>query len=771
MEKRGRSMKRSFSIMLATILLLAFWGCSGDSSSESTAEVVDVSDIEEPGVDSGEDAGEGSGPSQDKNASYAGFAEAGPFLAGGTVSMVAVDASTLDSAGASIKTTIASNRGDFAFSQTVESDYASVTASGRFFHFANNDTVSSLTLNAYANIKSGSNVNVLTHLEYARVRKLVDDGSSFAEAKSKAEKEVLSAFHALADSTRFESVSLASSGVAAQNLLAVTAILLGERSGEAITTLLNSVAKDIADNGKWDDDSLKAALADEAYSMSVDYLANVISGRLGVDAVEMFEPVVMEFWANEYGIGSCTDSVDGVMKQNTNKSSKNYERYFKCGNKGWLVMSEALVKSMELSKVFGECDDKSAGSIKEDTNSDSYICYKDIWRLATEAELESKAVSDAKGACTAENNSSVVQFNSAYFVCSSKTWKKLARTPIDYSKGRKMNERLGRGINLGNAWESAGTGASADCGWNNCIEDGYFKIVKDAGFNSVRLPVRWPADAGRSEPYTLDAGRLSGVKADINLAIAQGLAVIVNIHHYMEMNNAAANYKKSKDNYEKEKARMLGIWKQVAKELDSYPDSLLVLEIFNEPHDMDMAQLNDFMMAAYKVIRENAPGKTIMFESNGYSKFAQIKNLTMPEDGNVIVSGHYYEPYTITHQGHGYDCNNSLSGWTSSVVTSHFGDYVQGVMETFPDVNGGYIPMNMGEFGVSGQNGSSCGGNGVSDELRAKWTDAVIAEAEKYGMSWHYWGFVGVGGFEAYDKWAGKWYPELLAVFDKYIKK
>ena len=47
----------------------------------------------------------------------------------------------------------------------------------------------------------------------------------------------------------------------------------------------------------------------------------------------------------------------------------------------------------------------------------------------------------------------------------------------------------------------------------------------------------------------------------------------------------------------------------------------------------------------------------------------------------------------------------------------------------------------------------------------------MIVEAEKYGMSWHYWGFVGVGGFEAYDKWAGKWYPELLAVFDMYIKK
>jgi hypothetical protein len=61
--------------------------------------------------------------------------------------------------------------------------------------------------------------------------------------------------------------------------------------------------------------------------------------------------------------------------------------------------------------------------------------------------------------------------------------------------------------------------------------------------------------------------------------------------------------------------------------------------------------------------------------------------------------------------------------------------------------------------------------NGVSDALRAEWTDAIIAEAEKYHMSWQYWGFVGVGGFEAYDKNGGKWYPELLQVFSKYLGK
>ena len=93
------------------------------------------------------------------------------------------------------------------------------------------------------------------------------------------------------------------------------------------------------------------------------------------------------------------------------------------------------------------------------------------------------------------------------------------------------------------------------------------------------------------------------------------------------------------------------------------------------------------------------------------------------------------------------------------------------IAEYFPDIKGGSVPMNMGEFGVSGQHGSSCGGNGVSDDLRAKWTDAAIAAAEKYGMSWHYWGFVGVGGFEAYDKGAGQWYSELLQVFTKYTSK
>ena len=120
--------------------------------------------------------------------------------------------------------------------------------------------------------------------------------------------------------------------------------------------------------------------------------------------------------------------------------------------------------------------------------------------------------------------------------------------PVDYSAGRAMNKRLGKGMNLGNSWDSNsysgdvpdepynfGYNDNLDAGWGNPIKDEYFQILKDAGFNSVRIPVRWQHN---SDPVThaINPERLAGVKEDIQLAMDAGLAVIVNFHHYSELN-------------------------------------------------------------------------------------------------------------------------------------------------------------------------------------------------------------------------------------------
>ncbi|SHK48924.1 Aryl-phospho-beta-D-glucosidase BglC, GH1 family [Fibrobacter sp. UWT2] len=703
-----------------------------------------------------------------------GVAEIGPFAEGATVSLSGVDVKTMTLSGSALSGKVSSNLGAFTVSGDISSAVASIEVKGDYVNFTSEERYVASGIKALSDLRERNkvNVNVLTRLEYDRVQYLVTEmGLSFTAAKTRAEKEVLAALGLKQDSTLFEDISLYDHTQAAANLLAVTAALLEERSAGDVDAALSAIAADIAPDGTWDDPALKASVGDIAYSLNTGYPSSVLSDLNGGASIEYFSVWVEHIWAAQYGLGSCGASNQNQVKPNANAASVNASMQFVCQDTLWSMATEAILLNLAAAALFGECSDANVGQMKANDEGKYFVCRKNAWKVAGDEDLANMKVAEQNGACTSANEGTLASYESDYYVCVSNFWSKTKNVPVDYSKGRAMNKRLGRGINMGNAWESTGNGATADCGWNNCIQDGYFKIVKDAGFNSVRIPVRWNQDASNSSPYSLDAGRLSGVKADIDLALAQGLAVIVNFHHYTTLNDAAAGYTSNKSKYESEKARFLGMWEQVAKEMNAYPDSLLVLEIFNEPHDMKVEQVNDIMNSAYEVIRKNAPGKTIMFEAGAYSKFGQIPKLTLPADGNIIVSGHYYEPYTFTHQGHGYDCNNSLSDKTVASIDGEFKGYADAIAEYFPDIKGGSVPMNMGEFGVSGQHGSSCGGNGVSDDLRAKWTDAAIAAAEKYGMSWHYWGFVGVGGFEAYDKGAGQWYSELLQVFTKYTSK
>ncbi|SHK98732.1 MULTISPECIES: glycoside hydrolase family 5 protein [unclassified Fibrobacter] len=336
-------------------------------------------------------------------------------------------------------------------------------------------------------------------------------------------------------------------------------------------------------------------------------------------------------------------------------------------------------------------------------------------------------------------------------------------TPVDYTLGRTMNAILGRGINLGNSWDSEG---ADDSGWGNPINDGDFAIIKAAGFNSVRIPVRWQygSDYGT---HTVDPDRLNGVLADIRLAIANGLAVVVNFHHYVELNCAGGGGTKSDgskckydaNEFTAEKAHFLALWAQVAAAMAEFPDNMVVLEILNEPSIPNATLVDQLMNEAYTVIRTYAPGKTIMFETYHLAKFEDIESLHMPADGNIIFSGHYYLPYNYSHEGHGYECKGDAT--LTSTAVDDFAYYVSLAYKFYPDINGiDHIPMNMGEFGVAGGDNSPCQwqqGDGPSETGKAYWAEKTAKVAVQYGISFHYWSFGQTGGFQAFD---GKnWLP------------
>ncbi len=750
---------------------LIFSACSDDSSTDTEVEIIGEESSGDTTIVHPTDSSFVADTSSPAGPVFSGIAAIGPLMPGGSVLVEWLDDKG-NVVGDPLKLTVSDVSGAFSSNAAKETSHADLMATGDFYNFTTQDTNRCDGLHAYVDFDKTDrvNLNVLTQMEYSRMRVLKEDGLSFAEAKAKAHDEVLEALGLPADSTLFEEVDFTTKGQAGANLLAFSVAILANRSSAQAGDFLEDLYVDFIKDGKFHSDSLVAVLADRTNDLQLSVMAVDLMNYLKVDEIENFESTLMSLVAKQYGLTACSKDNIGALDTNSNKFSEKYRSVYQCKESGWFELSETMLRSIAFAAVNGECDSSIEGKVMAD-DKDSFTCHKNFWVKSTEAELLNFNVSKSEGPCQESIDGKVASLKSEYVICKSGVWKKTMRKPLDYSAARAMNKRLGRGMNFGNAWESSGkTGISADCGWNNCIDDSYFKLVKDAGFNSIRLPVGWYSDASRSEPYTIDEGRLSGVKDDIDKAIEQNLAVIVNFHHYFEMNNAAAKYATSKTNYENEKKRFLSMWKQVAEAMDAYPDSMVVLEIFNEPHDMKNEQLNDMLNSAYAVIRENAPKKTIMFEAGGYSKFGNIKNLELPEDGNIIVSGHYYEPYTFTHQGHGYDCNNSASVMNLSAVVPHFKEYVDSAAVYFPDINGGHIPMNLGEFGVSGQHGSSCGGNGVNDSLRAVWTNEVIENAEKYGMSWHYWGLVGVGGFEAYDKDAKKWYPELIEVFEKYTK-
>lgn len=322
-----------------------------------------------------------------------------------------------------------------------------------------------------------------------------------------------------------------------------------------------------------------------------------------------------------------------------------------------------------------------------------------------------------------------------------------SRKAIDYSKGKAMNAKIGRGINMGNTFD-------ADC--ETCwgagpIEEYQVKAIKEAGFNSIRLPVRWDREASSTPPYTISDTYLARVKEVVGWINAQGLIAIINMHHHQSfLTDTTAGARPIAENTEKHLTRVDSIWRQVADYFAKVSSDSLVFELFNEPRWAVTAEIHNQMIArTYPIIRKNNPDRTLMYGSYMYNAYSGIKTLKLPEDGNIIFTPHYYVPSTFALQGEGGRCSENPKTWegTSSEIKSMTEDFDKMVSladEYYP----GGLPINIGEFGAT-----YCGG--ISS--RVKWVKQVVKLAKERGFSWNYWGFTNIGGYEIYDKKTQTW--------------
>lgn len=299
--------------------------------------------------------------------------------------------------------------------------------------------------------------------------------------------------------------------------------------------------------------------------------------------------------------------------------------------------------------------------------------------------------------------------------------------------------RLGRGINLGSALEAPVEGE-----WGVKLRADFFPTIRQAGFATVRLPIRWAAHADAEAPYTLHATFAPRVDWAIEQATKNGLNIILDLHHYDEMDARPSDHL----------PRLLAIWKQVASR---YQDcgANVYFELYNEPHDKFIGDTwNAAIPKLLAVVRKTNPTRPVIVGPGMWNSAGALDKLQLPEvDKHLIVTFHHYEPFHFTHQGTSW-----VGGSDQWLGTTWNGaDDEQAAIRTAFDKVAAWAkqhhrPIFLGEFGAYEK---------ADMASRVRWTSFVARQAEQHGFSWCYWEFC--AGFGPYDQKANSWREPLKA--------
>jgi endoglucanase len=211
----------------------------------------------------------------------------------------------------------------------------------------------------------------------------------------------------------------------------------------------------------------------------------------------------------------------------------------------------------------------------------------------------------------------------------------LGPEPFVFGQAPAASTRFKKGINLGNRMEAPNEGD-----WGGSIVDSDFPFIAQRGFDHVRIPMKFSGHAQTSAPYTIEAEFFSRVDTVVNQALAANLAVIIDMHAYDEMATDAAS----------ERERFLGLWSQIATRYKDLPDSV-AFELMNEPNgDLDDVW-NDFLAAAITTVRVTNPRRLLVVDAVFWADPPKLSILELPNDANLLVAVHLYEPKLFSMQG------------------------------------------------------------------------------------------------------------------------
>ena len=231
--------------------------------------------------------------------------------------------------------------------------------------------------------------------------------------------------------------------------------------------------------------------------------------------------------------------------------------------------------------------------------------------------------------------------------------------------------RINRGTNISH-WLSQGKKRGAERrAWFTKTD---MERIAEWGFDHIRLPIdevqMWD-DSGRKETEAFDL-----LNSALDWAEQSGLAVVVDMH-ILRSHIFLSETEPTLFTDPAEGEKFADLWRQLSGELRGR--KRIAYELLNEAVATDPEDWNRVAMIAFQALRELEPERTILLGSNKWNNIFTFKDLTVPEDKNLLLSFHYYLPMFITHykaqwavQGKMYDGPIQYPG--SPIPKEHLGE-------------------------------------------------------------------------------------------------
>ncbi len=326
------------------------------------------------------------------------------------------------------------------------------------------------------------------------------------------------------------------------------------------------------------------------------------------------------------------------------------------------------------------------------------------------------------------------------------------------------NASVTAGWNLGNQLECQAPGLDAEStsisnpanamqaetAWGNpTVSLQMFESVKDAGFNAVRIPVRWQCHITDATTMTIDEGWIQRVKEVVDYALSCNLKVIINSHHDKWLESRPVYIY-----HEENQQRLSLLWTQIATAFKDY-DYQLAFAGTNEVHVKDergsptkenLIVQNSYNQTFVDAVRatggNNAQRHLIVQTYACNPDYGLNGGFVIPQDieGNdnnyLSVEVHYYNPWDYCGETTYYYWGTTFSKYGSIPTSNEL--TLRSDLQRMADIWGAKgLGIVMGEWGIS--NHYLADSEARIHENMTYYCKTLIAEARKHHIATFVW--------------------------------